>query len=479
MRLFSFYEEDGELIPVEVEIELWPGLPEVHFLGGADQFLKESAKRIKSAIRAQGYQFFPNQQVLVNLRPSQIKKSSRGLELAVAIGYLTLTHQLTLPQQDWHHYFYYGELSLKGEILAPQPLLFVKRRLEHPIVTGIHQWNLETDTLIAPQLSQLNQANLKPAHPLQIHWTPPSHSLQWQLNDHWAKKLGVVALGQHSLLIAGASGAGKTTAAHIIHALLPIPSPQEEEALKDFVLKRWIHQKKGCEENLTEPLKAWRPLVNPHHTIPLHSLIGGGTMAHGGELARAHLGLLLLDEFFEFSSETQEALREPLESNMVRITRGILEKHYPFQAQVVATTNLCPCGDWVPGQGPGRFCRYSLKKCRSYASRVTTPLLDRFEIIYFAKSRLNRNPTISVKELRHKIDRIRLTPKPSLVKISDYMNHDPLFQELSQRRKTATLRVAQSIAWWSQAQEVELGHVQEAMEDTVISFQKLKHWEDF
>lgn len=472
MKLQSFYEDHERLLPLEVEVELWPGLPEIHFLGGADQHLKESAKRIKSAIRSQGFEFRPSQQVLVNLRPSHLKKSSRGLELAIAIGYLVESGQIPMDEPLLKSRFY-GELSLKGDITAPDNLAQQILNQNELIVTGPHQYSLLFDTLPLKSLRDIqNKPEIQKATHPGFQWTPSSEILDLKISHSWARLLGIIALGQHSLLMAGSSGSGKTTAARILHALQPDPTPE----IKTKILQQL--------SPLPDNHQIWRPFINPHHTIPLNSLIGGGAHAHGGELARANNGVLLLDEFFEFSPHVMEALREPMESKILRISRGSIVRTFPLQTQFIATTNLCPCGEWTPGSGAKISCRFSLQKCRSYSTRITGPLLDRFEVLVFTKNSQNSSKNlISVKELRDQLSVIRDTYTQNLSFYDEqkwpiWIQEDTVFQNLSQRRKTATFKLACSIALWDQMDpRFKSHHLEEAMEFTIRNFQKVKHWD--
>jgi len=475
MKLQSFYEDHERLLPLEVEVELWPGLPEIHFLGGADQHLKESAKRIKSAIRSQGFDFRPSQQVLVNLRPSHLKKSSRGLELAIAIGYLAESGQIPIDDPILKSRIY-GELSLKGDVTAPENLAQQILNQDELVVTGPHNYSLLFDTLPLKSLQDIQNKPLvqKATHP-GFHWSPSQEILDLKISSSWARILGVIALGQQSLLMAGSSGSGKTTAARILHALQPDPSPE----VKNKILQQL--------SPLPENNQVWRPLIIPHHTIPLNSLIGGGAQAHGGELARAHNGVLLLDEFFEFSPHVMEALREPMESKILRISRGSIVRTFPLQTQFIATTNLCPCGEWTPGLGAKIGCRFTLQKCRSYSTRITGPLLDRFEVLVFTQNSHHSDENlISVKELRDQLSQIRAASYKSSVSQNEqttqkwptWIQHDTVFQNLSQRRKAATFKLASSIAQWDQQNEgFKTHHLDEAMEFTIRNFQKVKHWD--
>jgi len=475
MTLNSFFEESGKLHPLEVEVELWPGLPEIHFLGGADQHLKESAKRIKSAIKSQGFEFRPNLQVLVNLRPSYLKKSSRGLELAIAIGYLVESGQIQ-PDPSLLKETFYGELSLKGDVSAPENLGAQYLGLGKKIVTGNTSFLTTFSHYPIRQLQDImTTLNLvPPSHP-GFKWEPPLEILDLKISAKLARLLGIFALGNHSILFAGTSGSGKTTAARILHALMPPPNPLTQELL----LK--------AHSELPIDHKVWRPFVNPHHTIPLNSLIGGGNDAYGGELARSHQGLLLLDEFFEFSAHVLESLREPLESRSLRVTRGKIVRTFPLQNQVVATTNLCPCGEWIPGEGAKPGCRFSLQKCRSYSSRVTGPLLDRFEALVFTSNKQADLKEISVRELRLQVENKREPFSEALLFCSDWAQtskdfkwllQDARFTQVSERRKAATIKLAQSIALWETgALKVSGQQLEEASHFTVLNFHKVKHWD--
>ena len=477
MKLFSFIDENNAWTPVEVELELWPGLPEIHFLGRADQHLRESAKRIKSAIRAQGYEFPIAQQILVNLRPSYLKKSSRGLELAVAAAYLMETGQVPKLVTD-SKTFFYGELSLTGEVSAPQGLNSATFASRTHLVTGKSEEPLPFTVQEVAELKSLFSPVTKSGSPPSVKWIPPDEILDLEVSQDWARILAVLSLGGHSALFAGAAGSGKTTAAKILHALLPDPTPAESFALA-----------KRLDPKLKESI-SWRPFIHPHHSIPMKSLLGGGNEAHGGELARADLGFLLLDEFLEFSPTVMESLREPLEQKRMRISRGAKVFDYPLRAQVVATTNLCPCGDFVPGKAPRQRCRFTLPKCRSYSQKISGPLLDRFEVLLFSPENKSAEKRISIRDLRQKLEQMRADLVASGRELEDrdlnkikkrmdpfLLKHDWQTRGGSERRRNATLRIAQSLADWDSSLRIKGRHFEEALQWTVHNFEKIKRWD--
>lgn len=474
MKLLSFIEEHDELIPVEVELELWPGLPDIHFLGRADAHLKEAARRIKSAIRAQGFEFPVAQQILVNLRPSHLKKSSRGLELAVAAAYLMESGQV---QREGGGEFYYGELSLTGDVEAPSGLGWMQVPESMPLITGVSPESMPFRRFEVQSLRELSEPREVPASLKPVDWAPPSAVMDLEISQDRARLLGVLALGGHSALFAGASGSGKTTAAKILHALQPSPSLSEERAL----LRQW----RGV-----VPAVRWRPFVQPHHRIPVHSLVGGGSEAHGGELARADLGMLVFDEFLEFSSQVLESLREPLEQKRLRVSRGTRVKDYPVRSQFIATTNLCPCGDFIPGKRLTARCRFSLTKCRSYSERFSGPLLDRFEAVALLEGERRSGEKVQVRELRQKVEAVRARlleqgRQPGLEsneqirsRLASFWKTQDLDQMAgSERRRIATMRLAQSFCDWEGSPEVRGPHLTSALELTLTTFEKLRRWD--
>jgi magnesium chelatase family protein len=475
MKLLSFIDENDSWIPVEVELELWPGLPEIHFLGRADQHLRESAKRIKSAIRAQGFEFPVAQQILVNLKPSYLKKSSRGLELAVAAAYLMESGQVPKWVTDSKTSFY-GELSLTGEVSAPDGIAKALLPDETCLVTGSAKEGVPFAYREVATLKDLFEPRSRTATAPRTRWAPSEEILDLEIGESWARFLALVALGRHSVLLAGAAGTGKTTAAQILHALLPAPKGEEASAL--------LRRTPGV-----FPEVAWRPFVRPHHSIPLHSLLGGGPEAHGGELARADLGLLLLDELLEFHPHVMEALREPLEQKKMRVSRGPRVQEYPLRTQIVATTNLCPCGEFVPGEPPKQRCRFTLARCRSYGQRISGPLADRFEILRFVKFDAAET-RISVRELRVRLEetrarlesRGRRAGEEALADIKArvapfFLKHDWDKWGGSERRRIATLRVAQTVCDWEGESQITGSHLEEARRWTVHAFEKLKRWD--
>jgi magnesium chelatase family protein len=464
-------EKSGQIsiTPIEVEVALLPGLPVIHFLGRADAQIKESALRIKSAIKMQGFEFPKARQIIVNLKPNHLKKNSSGLELAVVAAYLAQTKQIELPDNH-NKMIFYGELGLNGEVKAPENLsqflnkiniLNQTNKTEFELITGAStQDSISNSYCSLPDLKSLPVPNLVEPNFAQKLKRPQNFD-KWNFDLETAKLLTIVSVGKHPLLVAGPQGTGKTSFARIIHSLLP----------EDAILS-------GDYE--------WWPWAHPHHRTPLASLIGGGTDLHGGELSLANEGVLLLDEFLEFKSEVIEALREPMESKKLIINRNGKRKSYDFNAIIIATTNLCPCGKWVPGQSRGD-CFFSERRCRSVVEKLSGPILDRFQILHFTQNENKKNRTCSFENIRKQVVHVRhfiskqnrsdenfRLPEPEILENFEVSSHwmDDM-ASWSDRRRLATLRVARTIADLSTEKKIKNHHWREALNFTLTPYQKL------
>ncbi|WP_373997643.1 ATP-binding protein [Bdellovibrio bacteriovorus] len=478
MKIQSLIRENDRLVPVEVELSLIPGLPQIQFLGLPDQAIKESIHRIKSAIRAQGFEFPKAQQILVNLRPSHLKKSSRGLELAVALGLLWESEQVPKPAED--SVLVYGELSLNGSVFEPDDLTEDFETSEDRVVwtgAGSHR---KTPFMRAclKELRDLLAPEIHPAVAREYLIERPAFGLDLRFPERQAELLKLIAIGEHSLLLAGPAGSGKSTIAKSLLSLLQEPSQED------------FHEIFRNNKESKIPLN-WRPMVHPHHSTSPLGLIGGGVPPFKGEFSRAHKGILVLDELLEFNPRAQETLREPMEEFRIRLRRGRYIEEHPAEALVIATTNLCPCGDWVPQSKV--VCGRSLKKCQSYMERLSGPLVDRFQVLFFTQKRESGSTVLGADILKH-LEEVRLFRKKTALhdlrfkKVSARWTWEELIEDLprfyleelfpkemiSRRRDLATLRVARSYADLEMCEKLEPRHVERALKVTYVPFEALK-----
>lgn len=477
MKVKSYIYLDGSLQSVEVEVLSQRGLPQLQFVGLPDQVIKESAVRIKSAIKSSGFEWPQAKQIIVNLKPSHLKKSSRGLEFAVAAAILWETGQLPEESIQFQTAHLYGELDLDGKIYLPEDLkVFYPFEASKEVLytgqinTNALFWSNESiyqlDTLKDLATPKIQNKIEKPwsfVRPLDFH--------QIQVCDAQKEWIQLCALGEHHALMAGPSGSGKSLTAEIIHCLRIFPTLEEEISLFSKLTKGDFK-------------KLWRPMVKPHHSITLQGLIGGGLQIQEGEMSRASNGTLIFDELLEFKPQVVEALREPLENGQVRVARSSGVSTFKSDFLWLATTNLCPCGDFTPGKPVE--CRYSLQKCRSYSQKLSGPLLDRFDMIAFTHQwkgvrkhsvqeileKLEQNPFFKERE-----NKLQLDQKLESIKLPFIAKKIMDSWAGSIRRKKATMRVAYTLAKLNQRQHIIEQDIEKAMLYTVQPFQSMQRWD--
>lgn len=437
MIVKSFFSKHGQIHPLEVEVKLTPGLPYLQVIGLPDTALKESSLRIKTAIQSQGFEWPKGRQVIVNLRPAHIRKRSQGLELAIACALLWETKQV--PKPKWHFDIcIYGELGLGGEVLAPADLESIRPALgEKDLVLCSSAGGFGCKRVVAlKKLGDLSDPHLEiQEHGMDLSTRPNKEVPDLFFSRKQARHLKLAALSGASTLLAGPPGSGKTTFAECLHHLLPPLSADE------FLDLRAHHMQLGWKVED-------RPLVAPHHSTPAISLIGGGTELFPGEIARAHGGLLVLDEFLLFPSRVIEALREPLVSKKFRVSRRGQYAEWPADFQFVATTNLCPCGRL--GAGQDFHCGYTIQRCKSVLQRLSGPMLDRFDLIFllgaYKLSQSSEEGLISLKEIQAQVSEARRFSLECALE-EDELQIPEVYRVLqSRRREQALKKLAKALA---------------------------------
>ncbi len=378
--------------PLEIEIQLVPGLPTIQFLGLPSSGLKESAMRIRTAIRSSDFQMPKGRQILVDIRPRDEKKHGRGVDLAVAMGFLQLTGQIEIP--NIRELCFYGDLGLSGDIMAPIDWTRVRILLEGPLVTGVGPLDfafrggrsgegLSVLTHLRDLIHYFRPRNLQPSDaPMESAGELLDEDLK--LEPKQAELAKLAALGSHSVLLAGPQGTGKSTLARIIHRLRPSPSQTDI-----CEIETWTG------ENV-------RPLVEPHHTAGELAMVGGRQPPRPGAITRAHCGTLLLDEVLLFRPEVQEALREPLETGFVHLARGPESRKFPADFQLIGTTNLCECGMYAPTARRDQ-CRCPGRIRSKFETRLRGPFVDRFQMLAFTDAWEPAQGKVSMAELRREI----------------------------------------------------------------------------
>jgi magnesium chelatase family protein len=367
--------------PVRVEVDVHRGLPNFTIVGLPDAAVREARERVRAALVNCGFEF-PLRRIVVNLAPASLRKAGPGMDLAIAAALLSASGAL-----EWEglaRVALAGELALDGSLRPVQGALAMaeaaresgaeaivlpaENGAEAALAEGIEVVPVEA----LGQLPALVAGEWDPARPepmpLRLDSPPGAADLaDLRGQPHLRHALEVAAAGGHSLLMIGPPGAGKSLAASRLPSILP------PLAVGDALEVARIASACGR----LDALPGGRPFRAPHHTVSAAGLVGGGSPPRAGEVTLAHRGVLFLDELCEFRRDALEALRAPLETGEVAITRAGGQRVLPCRFMLVAAANPCPCGRGETDPD----CTCSPYEVQRYQGKLSGALADRIDIL--------------------------------------------------------------------------------------------------
>ena len=432
----TLYGIDGCIITVEVDIS--QGLPVFDIVGLPNQSVKEARERVRAAIKNSGYEF-PMRRIVVNLAPATIRKSSAGLDLAIALGVLIASGQIKGRKANiselLNRCLFMGELALDGSLLptfgtlamslagleANYSTIYTSVENGHtlkaiPNLTIYGESSLQDIiTVLEDQVKSKSNSNLKQVK-RQKQPTKHINEVQIQVNNNselqinYDSDLQIDCENQNEMLTDTMDNINPSTMYDV-----DFGDVQGQELGKRAMLISaaghhhciMIGPPGGGKTMMAErlptilPPMTWnemvevsriqdvigllgdnglvrnRPFRHPHHTATLASMVGGGIQGRPGEVTLAHGGVLFMDEAPEFQRQVIDALRQPLESRTITINRSQGNYIYPANFICILAANPCPCGYY---HDPHRECICSETMVKNYQQRLSGPIMDRIDL---------------------------------------------------------------------------------------------------